>query len=65
MIASLEGIVALKEEDRAVLEIAGIGYEVRVTPATVVALKIGGRVRLHTVEVTREDGRDLYGFVDA
>ncbi len=65
MIALLHGIVLEKEEDRATVEVAGVGYEVLLTTPAAVALRVGQQVRLHTVEVIREDGRELFGFPDA
>lgn len=65
MIASLEGRVTEKEENRVILEIAGVGYEVNVSAPTYLGIRSGETLRLHVVDVVREDSHDLYGFVDA
>ncbi|TAL19382.1 Holliday junction branch migration protein RuvA [Patescibacteria group bacterium] len=64
MIATLEGTITAKEENRAIVEVAGIGYEVALTAPTAVKLAVGERVRLCTMEVTREDSHELFGFAD-
>jgi len=62
MIITLTGTVTHKDASSAVVEAAGVGYEVRMNPATLVAVKIGAQVRVWIHDHVREDARDLYGF---
>ena len=51
---------------RAVIECAGVGYEVNIPVSTAEKLPdIGGNVRLFTLQTFREDGQSLYGFSTA
>ncbi len=65
MIASLTGTVAHVTLDRAVVDVAGVGYLVHATPATLASLRVGDEARLHTTLVVREDSMTLYAFADA
>jgi Holliday junction DNA helicase RuvA len=64
MIASIAGVLVEREDDRIVIQTdGGVGYEITLPlgvferlPAT------GGKVRLYTELVVREDGWSLYGF---
>lgn len=62
MIASLEGIVASISGTDVILEVNGVGYRVFAGPATLAALTVGSRARLHTHHLVREDIQALYGF---
>lgn len=64
MIAYLNGRVADISEDNLVIEVAHIGYNVRV-PASVTALlpPVGEEVRIYTYMSVREDAVALYGFL--
>lgn len=63
MITSLEGRLAAATPLRAVIEIAGIGYELNVPVTTAEKLPApGATVKLHTLVVYREDAQTLYGF---
>lgn len=64
MIAYLNGRVADVSEDNLVIEVAHIGYHVRV-PASVTALlpPVGEEVRIYTYMSVREDAVALYGFL--
>lgn len=64
MIAYLNGRVADVSEDNLVIEVAHIGYNVRV-PASVTALlpPEGEEVRIYTYMSVREDAVALYGFL--
>lgn len=64
MIAYLNGRVADVSEDNLVIEVAHIGYNVRV-PASVTALlpPVGEEVRIYTYMSVREDAVALYGFL--
>lgn len=63
MIAFLEGTVEEKGPDRVVLNVGGVGYEVSIPTSSFDGLPPeGGRTRLLTVEIIREDAHDLVGF---
>jgi len=64
MIARLSGSVAFSGEHYAVLDVAGVGYKVCATPATLGLLKEGGKATLHIYTAVRENAIDLYGFLD-
>lgn len=65
MIASLEGLVAAVGADSLVLEIGGVGYRVFAGPGTLATARPGGRLKLHTHHLVREDLEALYGFRSA
>lgn len=66
MIVSLNGKLIEAGIFRAVIECAGIGYEVNIPVSTAEKLPdIGGNVRLFTLQTFREDGQSLYGFSTA
>lgn len=63
MIHHLEGILESKLPGRVVVDVGGVGFEVHVTDATWRDLGIvGGRARLLTHPVIREDAWTLFGF---
>ncbi len=62
MIASVEGVVGAVATDSLVIEANGIGYRVFVAPAVVASALPGGRLKLHTYHLVREDLQALYGF---
>jgi Holliday junction DNA helicase RuvA len=63
VIARLEGVLAEKKPEAVVLDVHGVGYEVRVPLSTFFELPDEGkivRLRIHTH--VREDALQLYGF---
>lgn len=63
MIAWLEGALREKEPLRLVIDVNGVGYDVRVPLSTSAALpETGKTVSLHVHTVVREDALLLYGF---
>ena len=62
MIASVEGTVGAVAMDSLVLEVGGIGYRVFAAPAILADAQPGGRLKLHTYHLVREDTQALYGF---
>ncbi|QCQ15974.1 Holliday junction branch migration protein RuvA [Microbacterium sp. RG1] len=62
MIASLRGSVAHASSDGLVLEVAGVGYSVAVTPEVSRAVHLGDEILLHTHMIVREDALSLVGF---
>jgi Holliday junction DNA helicase RuvA len=66
MIALVEGTVAERSGDRAVLMAGGVGYELFVSAATMASLPPAGRTaRLLTHLHVRDDAMVLYGFATA
>ena len=62
MIASVEGTVGAVTLDSVVIEVGGIGYQVFAAPAVIAVAVPGGRLKLHTYHLVREDQQALYGF---
>ncbi len=63
MIARLSGTVVAVGATDAVVDLAGFGLLVQVTPETASTLHVGRPVALHTSLIVREDALTLYGFV--
>lgn len=62
MFSFLRGRIAEKSPTQVVVEVGGVGYQVR-TPVTVSAhLPDSGEILIHTVLAVREDAHTLYGF---
>ena len=64
VIASLRGTVLEAVGSLLVVEVAGVGYAVTVTPEHALAVRHGEVVLLHTAMVVREDDISLFGFPD-
>jgi Holliday junction DNA helicase RuvA len=63
VIARLEGVLASKQPGEVVLDLGGVGYEVRVPLTTFLQLPDEGKtVRLRVHTHVREDALQLYGF---
>lgn len=65
MIAQLRGTVEEVGLDALVVLVGGVGYRVRVTPATAQGADRGTETTLHTSLVVREDSMTLFGFLTA
>jgi Holliday junction DNA helicase RuvA len=66
MIAFLEGEVAEKGVNRAVLNVGGVGYELLIPASLLSSLPaVGSRAKVHVRTVVREDAITLYGFASA
>lgn len=64
MIAHLRGILLEKHPHQAVVECAGVGYDVAISVSTYAALPPeGAEVRLRIFTNVREDAIQLYGFL--
>ena len=64
MIAHLRGRLLAKNPNHAVVEAAGVGYEVTITIPTFSALPaLGAEVALHIHTHVREDALALFGFL--
>ncbi|SOE22833.1 Holliday junction DNA helicase subunit RuvA [Spirosomataceae bacterium TFI 002] len=63
MIAFLKGRLAHKDPTYVLIDVQGVGYEVKISLQTYAALdKTEESVQLHTLLVVREDSQTLYGF---
>jgi Holliday junction DNA helicase RuvA len=65
VIASVEGTVGAVAFDSIVIEVGGLGYQVFASPAILASAVPGGRLKLHTFHLVREDQQALYGFRSA
>lgn len=65
MIASVRGTVTAVSLDHAVIEVGGVGFAVRATPATLATLHRGVEASLATTLVVREESLTLFGFASA
>lgn len=64
MIAYVNGIIEDITEDNVVLDVGGIGYNVRISSDTAARLPgMGEQVRLYTYTCVKEDAFLLYGFL--
>ncbi len=64
MIASIFGRVRSLQNDRAVIEVGGVGLSLNITAATSARLSVGNDAQFFTSLVVREDSLTLFGFVD-
>ena len=65
MIAHLRGRLLSKQPQQAVVEAAGVGYDVAISVSTYTSLPAeGAEVALHIHTQVREDTLALYGFLD-
>jgi Holliday junction DNA helicase RuvA len=65
MIAHLRGRLLSKQPQQAIVEAAGVGYDVAISVSTYTSLPAeGGEVSLHIHTQVREDTLALYGFLD-
>ncbi len=63
MISFLVGVIEEKNEDSAVLDVNGVGYELAISKNTFLTLPAQGEtIKLLTFMSVREDGVSLYGF---
>lgn len=62
MIAFVEGKLIEKEASRLVIDVNGIGYEIRISLNTFSSITSEDKVKLHTHLHVKEDSHTLYGF---
>jgi len=62
MIATIRGKVTELSDNRLIIEIGGIGYEVNVSSKTLQSVDAGESIKLYIHEHRREDLLELYGF---
>lgn len=66
MIAYLNGKLAYKDPSLAVIDVGGVGYQVRISLNTYRTLKeLAAPCHLHTFLHIKEDGHTLFGFQEA
>lgn len=64
MIAYVKGIVADLTEDNIVIDVNGIGYNVKISASTAALVPgLGEEVKMYTYTLVREDAFSLYGFL--
>lgn len=64
MIAYVKGEIAELTEDNVVLDVGGIGYNIKISASVAQSLPgIGTEVKLYTYTLVREDAFSLYGFL--
>lgn len=65
MIAYVKGEIAELTEDNVVVEVGGVGFNVKISLRVAQSLPgIGEEVKLHTYTLVREDAFSLYGFLN-
>jgi Holliday junction DNA helicase RuvA len=64
MFAYIEGKLVVCEPAFVVVDVGGIGYELKITLSSYTALKNMSRVKLFTYSHIKEDAYTLYGFID-
>ena len=64
MIAYVKGELAIIEEDKVIVEVNGIGYQIFM-PVQAIGLlpNVGEEIRLHTYMHVKEDAMQLFGFL--
>jgi Holliday junction DNA helicase RuvA len=65
MISQIRGSVVSIAGNVIVVDVAGVGYEITVTPQTLTPLRIGSEVTVPVRMVIREDSMTLFGFSSA
>lgn len=63
MIASLSGTVRNLRNEKCVIEVAGVGYQLQITQKTSAEIAVGNDIQIHTSMVVREDSMTLFGFL--
>lgn len=64
MIITVSGNITHKGDGFAVIESAGLGYQVFMNERALDSVDVGNKVRLWAYEHIREDTHDIYGFAD-
>ncbi len=64
MIAYLNGVLHTINQDSLVVEVGGVGYEVKITKKVAAKLpNVGAEISLFVKQIVREDDISLYGFL--
>lgn len=64
MISFVRGNVAALTLNVAVIDVGGVGMQVRCAPNTLATLRVGAEAQIATSLVVREDSLTMFGFVD-
>ncbi len=64
MFAYIEGSLVVREPAFVVIDVGGVGYELKITLSTYSALKNKSRAKLFTYSHIKEDSYTLYGFTE-
>lgn len=64
MIASLNGIIELKDTTFVIIDVSGVGYKVLVASSVSSKLTVGEKAHLFIHTHVKDDAIDLYGFLD-
>jgi holliday junction DNA helicase RuvA len=62
MISFIEGLIEEKNPAYVVINCQGVGYFIHISLHTYAAVPDKGTIRMHTVQVIREDAHTLFGF---
>lgn len=62
MIAYIEGKLVHKEPAFIIIDVNGIGYQIRISLNTYIAIKDAEKAKIHTYLHIKEDAHTLYGF---
>ncbi|GAB3198584.1 Holliday junction DNA helicase RuvA [Pontibacter aydingkolensis] len=65
MIAYIDGKLTHKDPTYVIIDVNGIGYQIRISLSTYSSLPAGERCKLHTFLHIKEDAHTLYGFTTA
>lgn len=63
MIGFIKGTIEYIEEDRAVVDCNGIGYNIFMPSSVLSNISIGATVKIYTYLAVREDAMNLFGFL--
>lgn len=63
MIGFIKGTIEDIEEDRAVVDCNGIGYNIFMPSSMLASISIGAAVKIYTYLAVREDAMNLFGFL--
>ncbi len=64
MIAFIEGTVEEKNPAYCIINCQGVGYMLHISLNTYSGIPDSGKVKVHTLQVIREDAHTLFGFAD-
>ena len=64
MISLVTGVVRSLTQDKAIVEVGGVGLSISITAATSSSLNLGSSVQFFTSMIVREDSLTLFGFLD-
>lgn len=63
MIAHIRGIVAEKFANSVIVDVGGVGYELKIPTPDFDSLKLNDEIKFYTFHVVRENAEELYGFL--